>query len=416
MNDVISYLYGLRNRGSSFGIDRMLKFVDLLGCPHQDYPVIHVAGTNGKGSVCAMLDSIYRTNGYKVGLFSSPHLVELGERIRINGQNISEEDIEKWVKKLKPVAQKMKEDGIENHPTFFEFMTAIAFLSFKKNKVDLAIFETGLGGRLDSTNVVTPMISIITTISKDHCSILGNTLESIAEEKAGIIKNGVPVIIGSLPLSASSVIDRIATERGSALYQVDNLKKQNPLTTNLHGSYQQENATLAYHACKLLKEEIPIEENLCKEALKKVDMLGRWQIINFPSKIILDACHNSAGAVCLRENLETLPEKPEVWVGILGEDRAPDIMDVIQRHAHAIKIFEVQQPRACSFSFLRSLIPKSYEGEVIDFDFKKAKDELFRPALKRTILVTGSIYLIGDILSIIQKTDSRKKIDWNDLF
>ena len=363
-----------------------------------------------------MLDSIYRTNGYKVGLFSSPHLVELGERIRINGQNISQEDIEEWVENLKPVAQKMEEDGIEGHPTFFEFMTAIAFLYFKKNKVDLAIFETGLGGRLDSTNVVIPKISIITTISKDHCSILGNTLESIAEEKAGIIKDGVPVIIGSLPLSASTVIDRIATERGAALYKVDNMKMPNPPITNLKGSYQQQNAMLAYHACKLLKEEIQIEENLCNEALKRVDMMGRWQIINTPSKIILDACHNSAGADCLRENLETLPEKPEVWVGILGEDRAPDIMDVIQSHAYAIKIFEVQQPRACSFSFLRSLIPKSFEGEILDFDLKKAKAALFRKGLKKTILVTGSIYLIGDILSIIQKTESRKKIEWNDLF
>ena len=166
----------------------MAKFVKLLGNPHLGFPVIHVAGTNGKGSVCAMLDSIYRANGYKVGLFSSPHLIELGERIRINGENITEAEINQWVEQIKPIAQKMEEDESENHPTFFEFMTAIAFLNFQKQGVDLAIIETGLGGRLDSTNVVIPELSIITSISKDHCAILGDTLEKITGEKAGIIK------------------------------------------------------------------------------------------------------------------------------------------------------------------------------------------------------------------------------------
>ena len=151
----------------------MLRLVELIGNPQNSYPVIHVAGTNGKGSVCSMLDSIYRANKYKTGLFTSPHLVELGERIRVNGEIISNAKIEGWVECLKSAAQIMEEDPEIGHPTFFEFMTAIAFLHFELNKVDLAIMETGLGGRLDSTNVVKPELSIITTISKDHCNILG---------------------------------------------------------------------------------------------------------------------------------------------------------------------------------------------------------------------------------------------------
>jgi len=415
VNDIISYLYDLRNRGSSFGIDRMLKFVQLLGNPQEEFPVVHVAGTNGKGSVCAMLDSIYQTNSYKVGLFTSPHLVELGERIRINGENISENAIEFWVEKLKPVASKMEKEGGE-HPTFFEFMTAIAFLNFKKNKVDLAIIETGLGGRLDSTNVVLPKLSIITTISKDHCAILGNTLEAIATEKAGIIKNQVPVLIGSLPLCASGVIEKIAEERGAPVSGIDEMKYESFPSTNLKGSYQRQNAAIALRASEMLENEIPVNKDLCIEALKKVKMVGRWQIIDASSTIILDACHNSAGAACLEENLETLSEKPEIWVGVLGEDRAPDIMDVIQRKAHSIKLFEVNQPRACSLSFLRSLIPKSFKGSVLDFDLDKAKIELSRQDSNKTILITGSIYLIGDILAILQRTDSRPNMRWNDLF
>ena len=196
MKDTLDYLYALRNRGSDFGLDRMIVFASLLGNPQLSFPVIHVAGTNGKGSVCSMLDAVYRANGYSVGLFSSPHLIDLGERIRVNGVNLSMHELATFVEELRPVAEEMESEQRGFHPTFFEFMTAMAFLTFQQAKVDLAIFETGLGGRLDSTNVVNPELSIITTIAKDHCSILGNEIESIAEEKAGIVKKGKPVLTG----------------------------------------------------------------------------------------------------------------------------------------------------------------------------------------------------------------------------
>lgn len=406
-------MYALRNRGSSFGINRMIRLVKLIGNPQYSYPVIHVAGTNGKGSVCSMLDSVYRANNYKTGLFTSPHLVELGERIRINGENISNAKIEEWVEWLKPVAHKMEEDDKIGHPTFFEFMTAIAFLHFEQKKVDLAIMETGLGGRLDSTNVVKPELSIITTISKDHCGILGNTLEEIAGEKAGIIKPFTPVLTGWLPDCAFGVIDAVARKVDSPLYRADDCLKTSLPKTNLKGSYQRRNAGLACRATKILKSKLPVSEELVRKGLQDVKMLGRWQIIESPTKIILDACHNAAGAECLRENLETLGEKPEVWIGVLGEDRAPEIIKVVCEYASSLKLLEVNQPRACSINFLQSCIPDLFDGEVTSFTLKNAEEFLSKKHFDKTILVTGSIYLIGDILGI-QKED--RSFRWNDLF
>lgn len=414
MNEILSYLYSLRNRGSNFGIDRMERFVQLIGNPQNDFPIVHVAGTNGKGSVCAMLDSIYRANGYRVGLFSSPHLIELGERVRVDGQNITETEIQDWVRHLKPIAQQMEDDGVDDHPTFFEFMTAIAFLTFQKNRVDLAIIETGLGGRLDSTNVVTPEVSIITTISKDHCSILGDTLLEIATEKAGIIKRDVPVLIGNLPSCAEEVIQKIATQHNAPFYRISHLQEELPIT-NLFGSYQRKNAALALRSTELLEKKFPIESNLTNKGINSVEIPGRWQIIEGSPRIILDACHNSDGAVCLKENLETLDQKPEIWVGVLGEDRAEDIIKVVAEFAVSLKLFEVQQPRACSIHSLRSLIPDSFTGEVLAFDLEKAKKELRKACSNKTILVTGSIYLIGDVLALLADQDLDSKVNWNDL-
>ncbi|MDG1325925.1 MAG: bifunctional folylpolyglutamate synthase/dihydrofolate synthase [Opitutales bacterium] len=416
MNETLSFLYSLRNRGSSFGIDRMAKFVKLLGNPHLGFPVIHVAGTNGKGSVCAMLDSIYRANGYKVGLFSSPHLIELGERIRINGENITEEEINQWVEQIKPIAQKMEEDESENHPTFFEFMTAIAFLNFQKQGVDLAIIETGLGGRLDSTNVVIPELSIITSISKDHCAILGDTLEEITGEKAGIIKKEIPVLIGDLPNCSVEVVEQVAVQQNSELYSIDRFLKEERPQTNLQGSYQRANAALALRGSEILREQFPVEDDLVSKGLNQVSLQGRWQIIEGPPRVILDACHNSGGAICLRENLAALPEKPEIWLGVLGEDRAKEIIDVVLDFASSVILFEVEQPRACTVDYLRSLIPHSFKGQVIDLNLEKARDKLKNSRSNGTILVTGSIYLIGDILRVLTEQDLYQNTNWNDLF
>ena len=206
LKNTLEYLYSLRNQGSGYGIERMERLLSKMDSSIFSFSVVHVAGTNGKGSTYAMLDSIYRENGYKVGMFSSPHLVELGERIRVNGRILDEKDLNLHVERLKPLAEQVENENAGMHPTFFEFMTAIAFSVFHEQNIDLAVIETGLGGRLDSTNVVNPEISVITTISFDHCHLLGHTIEEIAREKAGIIKPGRPVLTGWLSTEANELI------------------------------------------------------------------------------------------------------------------------------------------------------------------------------------------------------------------
>ncbi|MFW6218065.1 MAG: bifunctional folylpolyglutamate synthase/dihydrofolate synthase, partial [Verrucomicrobiota bacterium] len=199
------YLYSLRDRGSKYGIERMQRFVAELGHPERRFPVIHVAGTNGKGSVCAMLEAIYRANGYRTGLYTSPHLVHLGERVQVDRLPLTETDIVRHCERLRPVAAALGAGKPEEHPSFFEFMTAMAFLQFADAQVDLAILETGLGGRLDATNVAAPELSVITSVSLDHTELLGDSLAKIAREKAGICKPRKPVLLGRLPPEAEAV-------------------------------------------------------------------------------------------------------------------------------------------------------------------------------------------------------------------
>ena len=255
------YLYALKNRGSKFGIDRMRRLVAALGHPERKFPVIHVAGTNGKGSVCAMLEALYRANGYTTGMFTSPHLLHLGERVQVNRRALDESAIVRYVEELRPAAGKLGEEDADMHPTFFEFVTAMAFLRFAEDgtdggvdgamlssggAVDIGLIETGLGGRLDATNVVEPELSIITSISFDHMEMLGDTLAKIAAEKAGIIKPGKPVLIGCLPEEAEAVIRSVAAERGAALYAVrDRYTDADLPATNLAGRFQRWNAAVA---------------------------------------------------------------------------------------------------------------------------------------------------------------------------
>jgi dihydrofolate synthase/folylpolyglutamate synthase len=264
--------------------------------------------------------------------------------------------------------------------------------------------------------VVKPELSIITSISKDHCAILGDTLEEIAGEKAGIIKKETPVLISKLEKEVEEVFRTVAEKKKAKFYSLKNWGVKKLPDTNLSGSYQKRNAALALYATELLKEKIPVDRDRVKKGLKNVRIDGRWQVLNGEPRIILDACHNLEGANCLRENLMSLPVKPEVWFGVLGEDRARDIISVVCEFASSIRLFQVEQPRACSLEFLRSIIPHSFTGEVTDFDMKKAQTAMSSSNQRNTILVTGSIYLIGDILSLRRSSDSPSRGNWSDLF
>lgn len=419
MKDTLQYLYALRNRGSTFGLERMTAFASLLGNPQLSFPVIHVAGTNGKGSVCSMLDAVYRENGYSVGLFSSPHLIELGERIRVNGANLSMSEITGYVDELKSVAERLELDEPGFHPTFFEFMTAMAFLKFKQAKVDLAVVETGLGGRLDSSNVVDPELSLITTIAKDHCSILGNDIECIAEEKAGIVKDGKPILTGWLQPKANQVVERIARQRGApfeTLARFSLADESEFPKTNLFGEYQRRNAALAKHATKILSGKFPVDKEKTRRGLLQVSLQGRWQVLPGKPMVILDACHNGEGAEGLRGNLVSLGKKVDIWFGALGSDRANEVIGPILPFSSSFKFFRPNQPRACSPQTLMGLIPNNFDGEISTGKID-CIDEYFEIADEnQIILITGSIYLIGEILSSLQNFKSNSGPALQDLF
>ena len=418
MKDLFEYLYSLRNQGSSYGIERMELLLDKIGREVLKFPVIHVAGTNGKGSTCAMLDSIYRANGYKVGLFSSPHLVDLGERVRVNGEILTQEKLFAHIEVLKPLAEEIEEEFHGMHPSFFEMITAVAFCEFAKEKVDLVILETGLGGRLDSTNVVDPEISVITTISLDHCHILGDTLEKIAQEKAGIVKEGRPVITGWLPLSANDAVRKVAASQKSAFFTLAHLPAdQNLPETNLMGEHQKRNASLAVRVTELLKDKFPVNEEKTKHGLIHVSLAGRWQVIQEDPLVVMDACHNQEGAKALRKQLEKLPDNKEliVWFGSLGEDRASEILRELCEFALEIRFFQPGQPRACSFDMLKSLIPSQYSGHLLNGEMERVGIYLDQIKSNQILLITGSIYLLGEIMEIVKSQKNTLGTGFQDL-
>jgi len=416
------YLFSLRNRGAKFGIERMQAFVQALGNPECEYPVIHVAGTNGKGSTCAMLDSILRKSGAKVGMLTSPHLVQLGERIQVDRQVTSNREIADFVEFLKPVADELGEGNADDAPSFFEMMTAMGFLLFAREKVDVALVETGLGGRLDASNVVSPILSIITSIGLDHVAQLGNDLPSIATEKAGIIKNQVPVVVGCMPESAKNTIQALANKREARVFDVEAAFPEAPNDlpqTNLEGTFQRWNAASAQVASLVLKERFGLTESLVSKALQEVEWEGRWQRMQVNGRtLILDATHNEEGASALDENLaklvKCLEKKPWVLTGTLGEERARPLMTVAAKWARGIVLLRPNQPRACPFEILEGALPKTFSGELA----RSTLDELFSDegtlnfgSAGDTLVVTGSIYLLGEVLARIKGHSAPRGLD-----
>ena len=401
---VRTWLYGLRNRGSSYGIDRMREFVEILGHPQLTFPCIHVAGTNGKGSVSAMLERIYRGSGLRVGLFTSPHLVHQGERIQVDRCRLSEDEILQYTNELLPHANQIAQRDPDNHPTFFEWMTAMAFVHFKRSKVDLAILETGLGGRLDSTNVVQPQASVITSIGLDHTEILGETLGEIAKEKAGIIKRGRPVILGRMPEEASRVIKRIAKQKGSIVHSVEeNFARRDLPCTNLFGTVQEWNAAIAVTTCEALGEQFPVSSEVIEASLQDVSWAGRWSELRAGDRtIIFDAAHNADALESLCENLSSLQHPPYVVAGFTGSaDRAKALLPVLE--AKATEVVVVQPTHD------RGLHPSQ-----LGIKSKASIQELF-PANSvctlgpsdSTVVVTGSIYLVAEIYERLLYKTSR---------
>jgi dihydrofolate synthase/folylpolyglutamate synthase len=410
---VAEHLCSLKSSGVKFGIDRMSRLAEALGHPEQRYPVVHLAGTNGKGSVAAMLESILRTAGCRTGLYTSPHLVKLGERVQVNRELLTEDEIVAFTSELAPIAQRLGAEGPDEHPTFFEFMTAMAFLKFARSKVDVAVIETGLGGRLDATNIVQPEVAVITSIGLDHMEFLGDSLDGIAREKAGIIKEGRPVVIGRLPAGAEEVIRAVARERQAPVHSVREVfGEENSAypATNLEGDYQRWNAATATLAARLLRGRFSLDDSTIAHGLQRVNWPGRWQRTTIGGRpLILDASHNTEGAQVLESNLrkliETTGRKPVVVTGILGEFRARALLDAVCRHAREVYLVPPRTERASTYEQLEAVVPPALRPLLR----RATLDEVFPTPHScavgnsaDTIVVTGSIYLLGEVLARIE--------------
>ena len=410
---VTEYLYALKAGGMKFGIDRMRRLAEALGHPERNCPVIHIAGTNGKGSVAAMLESVLRAAGWRTGLYTSPHLVKLGERVQVDRQLLTEAEIVAYARELKPVAEKVAALAADEQPTFFEFMTAMAFLQFQRRQTDVALIEVGMGGRLDATNVVEPEIAVITSIGLDHCAELGGTLGLIAGEKAGIIKPGRPVVLGRLPPEAEDAVREIAARLDSPVHSVREKFGERIAAypaTNLEGDYQRWNAATATLVARLLPEKWKLTEAAVAGGLRRVNWPGRWQRTTIGGRpLILDASHNPEGAQMLEQNLRRLiaatGRKPIIVTGALGEFRARALLDVVLRCAGEVHLVTPHQARACTFEELLALVPAESRSFVKQGGLPALFPDAHTCAIggpDDTIVVTGSIYLVGEVLERIE--------------
>ncbi|MGD0349168.1 MAG: folylpolyglutamate synthase/dihydrofolate synthase family protein [Verrucomicrobiota bacterium] len=417
--EAVQFLYSLRLFGAKFGLENTFKLAALAGNPQNRLRFIHVAGTNGKGSTCAMLESIYRATGLRVGLFTSPHLVSFRERIQVNRQLISESEVVRLVEALQPLLKQFHRD---HHPTFFEVVTVMALKYFAEQKCDLVIWETGLGGRLDATNIVTPLASVITNIAFDHEQWLGGTLAKIAAEKAGIIKPGVPVITATDESEALKVIEEIARKQNAPLIKINSREGRRAAVPNqnrsrsptrrpsqieklpLLGEHQKLNATLALTTVEVLQKQIPVTDGKVREGLASVNWPGRLQLIHRPNgqKILLDGAHNVAGAKALRAALEKNFRFPSRAL-ILGALQDKDWRHICETLAPlAARIFTVPVPSERSAdardlaAACRAANPMA-EVAVCD----SLSDALGKTTRDDFILITGSLYLVGEALELL---------------
>ena len=406
--EVTRFLYALRNRGSRYGLERMTRFAEACGHPERAVPCIHVAGTNGKGSVCALIEAALRAGGFRTGLYTSPHLIHPGERIQVDRVALSEEDIMGMTAGLRGRARSLSDESDPDYPSFFEFMTMMAFRRFASVPVDCAVLEVGLGGRLDATNVVVPEVSVITSIGLDHMDILGDTLEKIATEKAGIIKPGVPVVMGRVPPEAEEVIRSTAEKRGAPLTAVTERFAPDSLPeTNLCGGFQRWNAATARTALETVAARFPLESSTVDRAFRHVEWAGRWEERTVGGRMLLfDCTHNAEGARELDANLRNRFGEPrgdvDVIVGSLGLERARAVLAVVAPFARRIHLVRPSQPRARSFREMRDCLPSGFRGEVIDSVVESifpGGDRLDLPAGRDPVLLTGSVYLIGEVLA-----------------
>ena len=420
-SDALHFLYGLRLFGAKFGLENTFKLAALAGNPQNKLRFIHVAGTNGKGSTCAMLESIYRAAGLRVGLYTSPHLVAFGERIQVNRRPVSEAEVVRLVAESQPLLQEFPTD---HHPTFFEVVTIMALRHFAEQKCDLVIWETGLGGRLDSTNIVTPLASVITNIQFDHQQWLGDTHARIAAEKAGIIKFGVPVITGADEPQALAVIQETAFQQHAALTLVTPAHTQHaPLDTlqlPLLGWHQRMNAAVALATVRALHAQLPASEDAVRDGLLTVRWPGRLQLVERAEdrRVLLDGAHNSAGATTLRAALEEhFPgTRPTFVLGIMA-DKDWDLMcEILAPLAGRILCVPVHSERSASPQQLLEACRRTNPDAETKACGSLA-EALAATQAEPFVVIAGSLYLIGEAMELlhvaaIPAADEKRLNEW----
>ena len=431
-DEAVRYLYASRPPfhivGASAykpGLDNTLRLMEHVGNPHRQLRAVHVAGTNGKGSTCHLTAAVLQAAGLRVGLFTSPHLVSLTERIRINGKPISEEEVAAFVAQHRSFLDEVQ-------PSFFETMTAMAFDYFVREKVDIAVIETGLGGRLDSTNVLTPLLSVITNIGMDHTEFLGNTLTQIAREKAGIIKPGVPCVIGETHPQTMNVFLERAQEcgilgegletTGCRIWFADQCgfmrkrRLREAPVSDLQGNYQDHNLQTAYVALQVLRNYTPLDflrTSYIQYGFSHVCALtglrGRWETLRDKPLVICDTGHNSHGLQYVARQLKELPH-PDIRIifGMVNDKDTEVVMRLLpygERYHYIFTTPDTQ--RARSAGEMAALWRSVHCGEGTEYIAIDSPQEALSYALQHAaeedaVFIGGSNYLVGDIIRILE--------------
>jgi dihydrofolate synthase/folylpolyglutamate synthase len=427
--DPFSYLFSLEQFGIKFGLDNIRALVAALAHPERAFASIHIAGTNGKGSVTAFVDAALRAAGHRTGRYTSPHLVNLTERFVIDGQPVSEERLAAAITRVRAAVERLRATGaLAVHPTFFEVTTAAAFEVFREGGVEVAVCEVGLGGRLDATNVLLPMVCAITTIGRDHEQYLGTTLTAIATEKAGIAKPDVPLVVGRLDEESARAVAEIARDRGApvvdalagvtvaetpaapdgaqAIMLATPARDYGRLALIMEGRHQVDNAIVAVRILELLDARgVRVPPQAVADGLRAARWPGRLERVTLDGgrEILLDAAHNPDGAAALAEYLgRTGALRPLVFAAM----RDKDVRGMLARllpHASAAVVTRASNPRSAEPQALAEIARALRPGLIIRTaeSPRVALEEAWR--LGATIVVAGSIFLLADVLSVLDR-------------
>ena len=404
LSQTLKSLYKLQRRGIKMGLNHTLRLLKFLNNPQNNFKTIHIAGTNGKGSTAAIIYSILIANGYKVGLYTSPHLISFNERIRVDGVTITDEEIISFMKHVEPAINEIKS-------TFFEVTTAMAFYHFNNNDVDIAIIETGLGGRLDSTNVVNPSLTVMTSISLDHRDILGDTIEKIATEKAGIVKKGVPLITANQVDNVSKILEKRVKEKESVMHICPNPESVkissdgtsfdvygNNFNTSLIGKHQAQNAALAIATINLFNSDIPYE--IIDKGLRNVYWPGRLQLVS--DKIYYDVAHNEDGIKSVLKNLNKMFPTSKLY-GLLCLKGDKEINYIAESIKSQFEMLFVSTSKDGLLMEPEKLSKELHNLEVVNFPSSDISSSISKIKKVRkpdgVILIFGSHYIANEIFS-----------------